>query len=212
MAFVKCVKAKKWSWRLDWFYETLIIPCRLVVKLTTACLQNAALNPYDLMTWCVIKLRDNLNVNLTFLIIPYSPVYMDWEKAILLVVKNESHEILFTEFFSLRIWSGFERALRLVQRRSSLSLSRSWQPCLINSDGTLQLHGRQAYRHMDVTMNKQYPYASTMWFSKDADEVVAVWMAIYFLRRVTHKLKPLHLTFLVSSDRMLVSEIDWRMA
>jgi len=32
--------------------------------------------PYDLMTWCIIKLRDNMNITLTSLIIPYSPVYM----------------------------------------------------------------------------------------------------------------------------------------
>lgn len=43
VSWTSFVKAKKWSWRLDWFYETLIIPRYLVVKLTTACIQNAAL-------------------------------------------------------------------------------------------------------------------------------------------------------------------------
>jgi hypothetical protein len=47
-----------------------------------------------------------------------------------------------------------------------------------------------------------------MCFSKDADEEVAV---INFLRHVTHEFKPLHLAFIVISDRMPVSEMDWRM-
>ena len=62
------------------------------------------------MTWCVIKLRGNINITFTFLIISYSMVYLDREKATLRVVKNESHEMLFAEFFSLRLWSGFEGA------------------------------------------------------------------------------------------------------
>jgi len=51
-----------------------------------------------------------------------------------------------------------------------------------------------------------------MCFLKDADEEVAVWLVIHFLRHVTHEFKPLPLTFIVISDRTLVSEMDWRVA
>jgi hypothetical protein len=51
-----------------------------------------------------------------------------------------------------------------------------------------------------------------VYFSKDADEEVAVWLVILFLRHVTHEFKPFTLTFIVISDHMLVSEMDWRMA
>jgi len=47
-----------------------------------------------------------------------------------------------------------------------------------------------------------------MCFSKAADEEVAVWLVIYFLRHVTREFKPLTLTFIVISDRMLISEMD----
>jgi len=39
------------------------------------------------MKWCVIKPRDNINIAFNFLIIPYPPVYVDWEKAVLRVLK-----------------------------------------------------------------------------------------------------------------------------
>jgi len=55
-------------------------------------------------------------------------------------------------------------------------------------------------------VNKQSRYVSTMCFSKDADEEVAVWLVIHFLRHVTHEFKPLPLTFIVISDGVLVSE------
>jgi hypothetical protein len=45
-----------------------------------------------------------------------------------------------------------------------------------------------------------------MCFSKDADEEVAVWLVIHFFMHVTHEFKPLPLTSIVISDRMLVSE------
>jgi len=51
-----------------------------------------------------------------------------------------------------------------------------------------------------------------MCFSKDADEEVAVWLVIDFLRHVTLQFKPLPLTFIVISDGTLVYEMDWRMA
>jgi hypothetical protein len=51
-----------------------------------------------------------------------------------------------------------------------------------------------------------------MCFLKDADEEMAVWLVIHFLRHVTHEFKRLPLTFIVISDRTLVSEMDWRMA
>jgi hypothetical protein len=50
-----------------------------------------------------------------------------------------------------------------------------------------------------------------MCFSKDADEEVAMWPFIRFLRHVAHEFKPLPLTFIVFNDRMLVSDMDWPM-
>jgi len=61
-----------------------------------------------LMTWRVIKLRDNINITLTFLIIPYSPVYMGWEKAFCVLLKMNHMK------------SSLQTCSFLVQRRTNL--------------------------------------------------------------------------------------------